>query len=66
MEKTEIPLDREARITLLKWLKMGFIDIGELDELHSKAASEKVSAMTMEEKKARIKEIYESIMRCEE
>ena len=66
MEKTDMPLDREARITLLKWLKTGFIDIGELDALHSKAASEKVSAMTLEEKKERIRQIYESIMRCEE
>lgn len=53
-----LKIDRPTKITLLKWLRQGYIDTQELTALHAKATGDKV--LSMEEAREFLKHLEET------
>ena len=53
-----LKIDRPTKITLLKWLRQGYIDTQELTALHAKATGDKF--LSMEEAREFLKHLEET------
>ena len=45
MENKNLPIDRDKRLMLLKWLKQGYIDGQDLNALHAESHNTKLMSL---------------------